>query len=139
MNAQSAGVPFKVCTDNALFDGGWLMAIAAIAAQTEDPEISPRPMPNYQSTNDAGECQGYLGMYGSWAALKGLLVGLHAARDCHYPTDSSEPLEALRLWAPSIPACACEHDHMPDNDAYVIAFAHLAVQGIRLGIYPLVA
>ncbi len=134
--AKRAGVPLKLCTDNGLFDGGWLMALAAGATWCLNAH-APLPMPNYAALDNDGNCRKYLSVHDSCASLKGFVAGLHLALDIDPADAHPDALSALRALAPDLPAPAHAHDHSPDNDAYTIAYSYLAREGVARGIFPL--
>lgn len=134
--AKRAGVPLKLCTDNGLFDGGWLMALVAGATWCLNAH-APLPMPNYAALDDDGKCCGYLSVHDSCASLKGFVAGLHLVLCIDPASAHPDALSALRALAPDLPVPAHAHDHSPDNDAYTIAFAYVAREGVARGIFPL--
>lgn len=118
--AIEAGAEFKQVTDNGGFDHGWLLALSAAVGACP---------PNYLYRDFNGDCVVYMPMQETDLQLKSFIEGFCLGRGVTPPKTwwNANTLLLLALEDLSRVAklqCPVEHNHMPCDDATVIAWTY---------------
>lgn len=115
--ADSEGIKFALCSDNNVFDGGFINDY--IWTYTSTNLCLPIP---YRASD-----QKYAPFWETHAQQRGLLM----AADPEFKGDWGLTKRIAELY--EVPECPVLHDHDPSNDAYTIAFEQQVLLGIRDG------
>lgn len=123
-------IPFKQATDNGGFDHGWLMALATVA-------YTCPPTYLFRENN---ECKRYMSTQETDLQVSSMIEGYCLGKGIPVPGGwlTYELMCELFAGDPNffpLPPCPSEHNHMPEEDATVIAWHYAVCWGLAKGFY----
>ena len=116
------GAAFELITDNNVFDGGFINLMIF----NHLPKVMPIPY-------SASSPQEYSTFFETTSQQRNLLMMV----DLTFKPDSLWGLSARIFELYDVPPCPVKHTHLPDEDAFTIAYDQQILHGIHAGIYKL--